>query len=114
MQAAVDGARDGGLVEMPSNVRLPFIEPAHLRAGFDMNNLLMPHEQVGDALIWFAVWNDSRNLATVIDVSADELDPCEHSLRCAHRGDHYAGPFPSQRQAQEFAIEKLAAGIKGT
>jgi hypothetical protein len=80
-----------------------FFEPAHLRAGFDMSD---------DALVWFAVWNESRNLAIALDASADELEPCEHSLRSARQawGDNYAGPFPSEQQAEAFAAERLAAG----
>jgi hypothetical protein len=95
MQAELDGR---GLAEAPRNVGLPFIEPGHLRAGFDMS---------GDALVWFAIWNRDRNVATAIDTSSDEVEPRAW-------GNHYAGPFPSRQQAREFAIEKLAAGIKGT
>jgi hypothetical protein len=100
MQSAIDGVRDGGLVEATRNVGPPFIEPAFLRAGFDMS---------GDPLVWFAVWNDSRNHAIAIDISADEVEPSEHSLRSARRawGDNYAGPFPSRQQAEAFAAERL-------
>jgi hypothetical protein len=98
MQAEIDGR---GLVETPRSVRPPFIEPAHLMTGFDMS---------GDSLIWFAVWNRDRNVATAIDASADEVESCERR----DLGDHYAGPFPSRQQAEVFAGERLAAGIKGT
>jgi hypothetical protein len=100
MQAKVDGRCQ---TEAPCKAKPPFIEPAHLRAGFDMSD---------DALVWFAVWNESRNLAIALDASADELEPCEHSLRSARQawGDNYAGPFPSEQQAEAFAAERLAAG----
>jgi hypothetical protein len=80
----------GGRAEAKRKARRPFIGPAHLRAGFDIG---------GDAVIWFAVWNPGRNLAIAIDLSSDELEACEQSLRSARRawGDHYAGPFPSRR-----------------
>jgi hypothetical protein len=98
MQAEVDGC---GLAEVPRDVRLPFIEPAQLRAGFDTD---------ADALVWFAVWNEGRSLAIAIDVTSDEVEPSEHSLRSARRvwGDHFAGPFPSRQQAEAFAVERLA------
>jgi hypothetical protein len=114
MQAAIDGARDGGLVEAPRMATPPFLEPAHLRAGFDMNDLLVRHEQVGDALVWFAIWNRDRNLAIALDASADEVESCKHSLRSAQLawGDHFAGPFPSRQQAEAFAVERLAAENK--
>jgi hypothetical protein len=53
MQAGLDGR--GGLVEAPRMAKPPFIEPALLRAGFDMS---------GDPLVWFAIWNEGRNLAS--------------------------------------------------
>jgi hypothetical protein len=97
MQAAIDGRAEPLRTAKP-----PFIEPALLRAGFDMS---------GDALVWFSVWNESRNLAIAIDISSDEVEPCEHSLRSGRRawGDHYAGPFPSRQQAEAFAVERLRA-----
>jgi hypothetical protein len=91
MQTAIDD-----LAEVPRDVRLPFIEPAHLRAGFNTD---------GDALVWFAVWNESRNLAIAVNTSSDEVEPRAW-------GDHYAGPFPSQQQAEAFAVERLKAEIK--
>jgi hypothetical protein len=88
----------------------PFIEPALLRAGFDMSS---------DALVWFAIWNRDRNLAIAIDISSDESsderEPSEHSLRSARRawGDNYAGPFPSRQQAEAFAAERLRPPAEG-
>jgi hypothetical protein len=112
MQADLDGREcaqppisktivDVRFAEPPRMAKPPFIEPALLRAGFDVS---------GDALVWFAVWNKSRNLAIAIDLSSDEIELCEQSLRSARRawGDHYAGPFPSRGQAEAFAIERLA------
>jgi hypothetical protein len=97
MQVEVDGR---GLAEAPRKAKPPFLESAHLIAGFNAD---------GDALVWFAVWNESRNLAIAVDVTSDEVQPYEHALRNAHRawGDNYAGPFPSRRQAIAFAVEKL-------
>jgi hypothetical protein len=104
MQAEIDGR---SLVETPRSVRPPFIEPASLRAGFNMDD--------GD-LVWIAVWNPNRNLAVAVDITSDEIEPCEHSLRSGRRvwGDNYAGPFPSKQQARAFAVEKLTAARKGS
>jgi hypothetical protein len=51
---------------VPRKAKPPFIEPAHLRAGFNTD---------GDALIWFAIWNPNRNFAIAIDISTDEIEP---------------------------------------
>jgi hypothetical protein len=72
MRAELDGH---GLVETPRNTK-PFIEPASLRPWFDLGD---------DPLIWFAIWNPARNLAIAIDMTADEVESCEHSLSSAHR-----------------------------
>jgi hypothetical protein len=60
----------------------------------------------GAALVWFAVWNPGRGLAIAIDVTSDEVEPCEHPAL----GDHYTGPFPSRHQAEAFA-EKLTTEL---
>jgi hypothetical protein len=61
----------------------------------------------GDALVWFAIWNPGRDLAIAIDIGPDEIELCEWPLRSG-RGDSFAGPFPSQQQAESFAVERLA------
>jgi hypothetical protein len=104
MQARVDGREwaqspirkmivDNHQAEAPRKARPPFIEPVRLRAAFDIG---------GGAVIWFAAWNPGRNLAIAIDISSGEVEFCEQSLRSARRvrGDHFAGPFPSQQQAE--------------
>jgi hypothetical protein len=37
MQAAIDGVRDGGVVEAPRMAKPPFIEPAHLKPELRMS-----------------------------------------------------------------------------
>jgi hypothetical protein len=54
MQAAIDGR-----AESPRKAKPPFIEPAHLKAGFDRG---------GDALVWIAIWNPGRGLAVAFGV----------------------------------------------
>ena len=83
-----------GQVEVSPKARLPLIAPGMLRAGFDMS---------GAALVWLAVWNAERNLAIAVDISAGEVEPCDRRAS----GDHLAGPFPSRRQAEAFAVERL-------
>jgi hypothetical protein len=68
MQAEVDGRGQAETARMPRVLRNtphecdprqpPFLEPALLRAGFNMS---------GDALVWFAIWNAGRNLGIAID-----------------------------------------------
>lgn len=103
-QSEIDGRRDCGQAEAARMAKPPFIEPALLRAGFDMS---------GDAPVWFRVWNLKRNLAIAIDVTSDEVEPSGVTTGPAagrhDRGHNYAGPFPSQRQARDFAVERLAA-----
>jgi hypothetical protein len=68
MQAEVDGH---GHVKAPRKAKPAFIESAHLRpwwAEFDVG---------GDPLIWFAIWNRDRNVATAVDASPGDLEPCE-------------------------------------
>jgi hypothetical protein len=66
--------------------------------------------QADDPPFWFAVWNVRYNVAYALDAYPDELIPYERSLRSAQRevGDHFAGPFTSQRQAQ--SISRAAGG----
>jgi hypothetical protein len=98
MQAELDGR---GLIEAPRSVGPPFIEPASLKAGFNTD---------GDSLVWFAIWNRDRNVATAIDASPDDLEPCERRAL----GDHYAGPFPSKQQAEVFASRGWRWSVRGS
>jgi hypothetical protein len=49
-------------------------------------------------------------VAFAIDVDDNERVPFEPSLKNA--GNDVAGPFRSEQQAQDFAIQKLIAGRK--
>jgi hypothetical protein len=94
MQTELDGR---GQAAVRRSVGPPFIEPASLKAGFNTDS---------DSLVWFAGWSESRNTAIAIDISAGEVESFERQAQ----GDHFAGPFPSRRQAEMFAVERLTAG----
>jgi hypothetical protein len=63
-----------------------------------------------DPPLWLAIWNPRRSVAYAVDVHAHEPQTVRRSLRSA--GENFAGPFTSQGQAQDFAVDKLAAALK--
>jgi hypothetical protein len=106
MQAELDGR--GQAIATPA-----FIAPAQLKPAFHMSGESKPAFHMSDEPpFWFAVWNVRYNVAYALDAYPDELIPYERALQSARRevGDHFAGPFSSEQQAQTVAVEQLTAG----